>query len=1059
MRQLRVLAPYQKTADASAAHGRVIADEPLRRMRKLCAAETAWVAAGNSARIPALLLDDVRTTLLDPFNVVVRRLRAEYDDDVHTVATVLGQSTQRLWHPMPFDADALVCDHAVYAALVMRIDALERLRALFDVEADTPERLRTSLGAAIDTKIKWLLEYQDQHQALSLHIENTGVYDDATLCAAERMSDVSVYERLYPSHRTAFHWGSVPDLCQLVYYIPFWGEPLVTPFDNDGTSERLEAANMACAGKDYVMPDYPNRRENRVMLALVSLLRKTFTQPCTSRNACRDLINMFQRHPGTIDAFARMLAAFLLGVYPHSQRPAKWTLRRAVYRWIVLERPTLDELRRFLMMVVPRDADSGDRQNSNIVNQGLMLYVFKEALYFYFEQTPGILDVLLRMYNFDDIRESECAAAGLVRYMVNERLVKSRVRWSQSPWFDHVDDAAHPWTHVKRPNDYEALSGDPRWASVWFGSQNHICAYLSGLRRKNMSETFRPTDTAYYRRALEVITGIDERVFDRPGFAAALARAEEHVRPMMRAVFRSMPRGQRVGYEWMVRAFGVSLKTVRAMYEAVGEYTSETNRTKLLHVLNNMYKQNIDEFNTFRVYFEEMERRRDVWMQPLPRNMVEQQLRTLFRVYKCTQLDELPESAGLHYVCMHCREFKAYVVGDEEVADTAVADVRREQTKKRNGARKRHRLKNDSIEAMLANTRGERLRYQLALNAEVQRTTLDFLYEAPAPPRGTETRDARRAPYEALHQLMARLSRAVDDDDAAVTSVVNPLNDAVAEVGCRGISVNPTTGEQRCLKSVQAVIPYAEREQADCSVPATYPHPFLPLVFFTGNRPHKARNGQQDRFAVDDVLPDVLDDVVSVGDSDSDGDEQTSKMEKKSRRRRFKVYCNTRRNQCAPDDLVRVNMIGRMLHFFGRIFMLCPFCLSVTTYHPAKFSALGFSCTGCVSLAQLRGAAIHELSQNTFMVQCLLCPTPCRADDARCHLVYDDTDDDPRRHGMRAIFLCVRRHARDWLETAGRTLALSEVRRGVKRGSRMSGITRALQPSGPSRATATQFDD
>lgn len=180
----------------------------------------------------------------------------------------------------------------------------------------------------------------------------------------------------------------------------------------------------------------------------------------------------------------------------------------------------------------------------------------------------------------------------------------------------------------------------------------------------NLRNAYRSMGCSFVQKVVHLSRKIDD------GIASASLGGEETSDPQARVFTGEQERllsnvldrlhpWDKISYEWLVAAFHVSLQSVRDMKHAEMNYCSETSTSEVKTVLNRIAHKQYYDFTVLKSFFQKLYMRQSIVVYTLPKHMVEEQVRTLHRIYQTLPGEELHPSAGLYYICINCQDFKA----------------------------------------------------------------------------------------------------------------------------------------------------------------------------------------------------------------------------------------------------------------------------------------------------------------------------------------------------------------------------------------------------------------
>ncbi len=543
----------------------------------------------------------------DPYEFTRASLHTGYyrDIGIHTEPFV--------WFPETIPSQSGV-EYASYYTMVNKLDYLERL-VQETLVVDTEESLRVQ---------KRILEVQDAFQLLSLHMELHRHYktddiftqEDATL---EGCTPRSV---LLPAPDKIFTLGELPDLIMPIFYCKFWGTKLESPF------------------------------RDPYLTKLIDIISKAIPSPCKARSVTDVIPDSWgERNVGygdfLLDVLVRLLFGSLLGVYDHCRVVASFSVRRRLYRWFCLSRPTREEMALWMKE-----------------NKYLLIYVLREYLFFAIRELPALHDYLSDHYYWYYMEQNTLNAMDEVRSVINDRMLQYA---NLHPILDGrgrtlYDEYLSAWMYFQESPD---LPDPLPWhaGGSWFvGTEEMLNVY----NKKNLDYAPRTKETWLEQKIKNCTNQIDDELYlDKT--KKGLYKDTRKLLPMGKTFIEAFVMGaftpeEPISCEWLVPWFKVRLYSVLRIIEACKQYQRETKRSMLLTVLRELAKHCAYDYEVLKTFFHALHKRRTLRAYALPANIARAQMDIFRKKYELLHDQELPELAGIYYYCDNCRSMKSSVV-------------------------------------------------------------------------------------------------------------------------------------------------------------------------------------------------------------------------------------------------------------------------------------------------------------------------------------------------------------------------------------------------------------
>lgn len=209
------------------------------------------------------------------------------------------------------------------------------------------------------------LETMDQYMPRMALMEATRTFDDASLEDTDTI--------IGPGPHCAMTTRALPDVCDLVPYLAYWGD----------VAEGLD----------------PDRH------AIAVLLSRALPNPCKSRALDTGLAHDLRKGGEMIrDIVLRVLFACILGVYPGNEVRLCPDARILAYHAFVLVPPSPEMLADFV------------RQHKMF-----LVAAFREFVFFSIDQVPAVRDYMAATYAWDTMRDITRETTDAVRALINER--------------------------------------------------------------------------------------------------------------------------------------------------------------------------------------------------------------------------------------------------------------------------------------------------------------------------------------------------------------------------------------------------------------------------------------------------------------------------------------------------------------------------------------------------------------------------------------------------------------------------------------------------------------
>lgn len=587
------------------------------------------------------------------------------------------------WHPLKtFE----VASHRLYATVV------NRLRVAYTLSRITS--LPRNVRAALDNLM-------DEHMLLTLHMETTQCYDDASLFGEvsygsiaqcrdgkrEELPTTSAATLLMPRPEMHFDYGSLPDLMHLTALVSKWGEV------ND------------------------TKHQDPIVELLVSFFYKNLPVPSRLREHANQLANAIIEQPALYDIFMRLMMATLLGVYPQAAFRADFETRREIYRWMSL-RP-----------MTPTACADWVTEHSHTAR-----YIIMEFLFFCIESTPGLYAVFKARYNWDIIVANTQDACDLIRRACDEssgltvpETLVMRLRAYPLGKNDRADElevklrelsvagtpnrTTHDALYVAATNgkhrflfrrlaallrmlppptapltthDFESwlrrvdVARDTplmrhlvdvlrRLVSYWFLGVN---AHLNVMHTIQLRYSYRPKRTGFVLHALAVCNHLDDLHYVNPKRRDPPPDFTVDMDAKMRTIVQRYGYDETLGLQWLAVFFNVNFFLLLRLDIAREQFLTETQTTAVENVLREFITPTSSGESPDNYYAYWVIKRFLYWqfatqsvrVYTLPEHIGREQIKRAHEHTGTLRDCTLAPNTMTHLYCVHCKTFKAMFV-------------------------------------------------------------------------------------------------------------------------------------------------------------------------------------------------------------------------------------------------------------------------------------------------------------------------------------------------------------------------------------------------------------
>lgn len=170
---------------------------------------------------------------------------------------------------------------------------------------------------------------------------------------------------------TIMHDGLLPDLAPILQFLPLWNRVQDNPFEHDP-----------------------------FVRSILRIFVKSVFQPSKVREINRSLCNELreprigERGPKidrrrVIDLISKLVFCSLAGFYPHSKYTASYATRRELYRWLVFDVPSIEEMRVWMLD-----------------HKLLLTFILREYHIFHMDSVPSLRKVFEDLYEYPSIHNN-----------------------------------------------------------------------------------------------------------------------------------------------------------------------------------------------------------------------------------------------------------------------------------------------------------------------------------------------------------------------------------------------------------------------------------------------------------------------------------------------------------------------------------------------------------------------------------------------------------------------------------------------------------------------------
>jgi hypothetical protein len=332
----------------------------------------------------------------------------------------------------------------------------------------------------------------------------------------------------------------------------------------------------------------------------------------------------------------------LLGVYDHCNVRASFQVRRRLYKWFCVMRPSKTVVGRWI------------RSNKNLV-----IAILKEFFFFAVDAITPLNDFMENNYYWFHMRKNAFDAMDAVRSHANG-VIGQYMHCPPLTYDDgdpiyrqYVHDSAFYW--VRRDSDF----GMWRPGEGWYAG---VVSKLIQYHRSNLSYCHRPIEACFLDNAVQIVREIDDEHYHDPDYSVPdeMWTEEDEIR-MKKQVMEVVDIAKPIGFHKLVADFKISLDSVEKLEAAQKLYLQETSRSKVKNVLTTMAKTKYYDYFVIKTFFLWLKKKFALIFYDLPLHILKKQIESFHTMYGTLPGQELHESAGVYYACINCGELKAKV--------------------------------------------------------------------------------------------------------------------------------------------------------------------------------------------------------------------------------------------------------------------------------------------------------------------------------------------------------------------------------------------------------------
>lgn len=538
-----------------------------------------------------------------------------------------------VWRPVVFAAD--LPGLCIYYTLVNRMDYIQELI--------------NRLGSAEDEVEMALLELQDCHQLLSLHMEMKNCYLDEELeKELDHTGCVSVVSMYDPEIGAPYSISELPDVLSDIPFISFWSE-------NDGYStdnlliQRILFLLYKC------LP-YPYKRrsiENAIVESWSDIMQRVFLKNADKNEQEKERMKYERNFTSDLyQVTIRIILASLFGVYEHCHTRANFRCRRKIYKWFCLNRPAQEEMSHFILKY-----------------KELVLCSFREFMFCMTDYVGGISDYLSKMSYWNVLKYTTYESMDNARsqinnsidryhedYTISERGLENL--WNDLDMFCGKLSSKYYTDQVfaTEMNDFEWYPG-----LSWFYK---VQKDLDISNRSMLKNTNRPKTDTFEKMVLikmgEIESKMKKKSINQRSIDPEFLSPE--IKAFIRDLIRDADQFEKIPYQYLgdvpVR---FNAKYLYILQNAEELYEYEEGSVELKDTLEFFYINMPYEYQVLKCFFTELTKKQGLAIYYATKDIFDRQMRELNRIYETQPGEKLDDSAGLYYLCTNCNNIKIIV--------------------------------------------------------------------------------------------------------------------------------------------------------------------------------------------------------------------------------------------------------------------------------------------------------------------------------------------------------------------------------------------------------------
>lgn len=575
---------------------------------------------------------------------------------------------------------------SAYNLLTSRIDYMDRMRCTEGL----PHRVR-----------KAATEWLDTHLPLAVHMTLTGAFDDESL-AKPMLSPIepgltcayAALDHYMPSLQVHFHQGELPDLITIAPYSGFFGKVAETPFLDDEAKAMLEllikGSFFKCKTRSIdeilpeKMPKTPVLYHCFVRMLFCTLLGAYSHSKSVQSLECRmDLYEWFSvrgyptleetcalvranKHLDklVVQEYVLFCVAQIPGLHAHlSDTGEHAAIERATFDCGDRVRERISDNVRAMHAGVDSLTDAHYVTDAEIAERHL-LHPGEQKKDVEHQEQPWPVQMIVALSNarkkLGHLPEPSSCFRACVRHVGVRRILSMKNPDELEHSFPSMD-SSDLWGEIVALRALttmyaEEMNAHIKYASTpsWFVGVSDI---VIPFDKTKLIHSYTPVTISFIDNMVVSTRKIDDACFGMDGSQEPHFSKDE--RELLRQHILRLDPSTDISYEWMSVEFGVGIVSIESLKTAERLYVSESSSTEVYNVMKEMAVEAPRDYEALRSFAQELSSRRKVEFYDLDVGTQLAQIEAFQRLYGTEKGQRLHPSAGVHYMCPSCFDFKA----------------------------------------------------------------------------------------------------------------------------------------------------------------------------------------------------------------------------------------------------------------------------------------------------------------------------------------------------------------------------------------------------------------